>query len=86
MTTDLEDGDGPRWSTWREALAVVVQPQLLRRTLSIAVVVGTVLSLVNQGHLLARGDADGATWGRVAANYAIPFLVSNVGALSATRR
>ena len=58
---------------------------MLRRTLVIALVVGTILSIVNQAYVVAAGQADTATWLRTAANYFVPFIVSNLGALSVTR-
>jgi hypothetical protein len=58
----------------------------LRKTLKIAVIVGTLLSLINQGSVIAGGGATPATWVRVGFNYAVPFCVSSVGFLSATRR
>lgn len=74
------------WTTIRGALAIVCNPQLIRRTLTIAATVGTILSLINQGHILFGGDPTVATWLRVAANYLVPFTVSNIGALAATHR
>jgi hypothetical protein len=66
---------------WRN----VSRPAVFRRCLVIALVVGTLLSLVNQGDALLRGQIDGVTLLRVVANYAIPFIVSNLGAMAATR-
>jgi hypothetical protein len=48
-------------------------------------VVGTVLSAVNQGAVVLGGDANWATWVRIAVNYATPFLVASVGYLGARR-
>lgn len=76
----------PGWSTANEAARLCFGPSLLRRTVLTALVVGVLLSLVNQAHVVAGGRADAGTWLRVAANFAIPFVVSNVGALAATRR
>ena len=73
------------WHTWRGALRLVFSFKLLCRTMVIAVIVGTILSLINQAHIIAGGEADTATWVRVGANFVVPFIVSNVGALSATR-
>lgn len=73
------------WSTPREALRYCAQQHLLRRTVAVAVVVGVLLSAINQGAVMASGDATTATWFRVFANFVIPFLVSNAGALSAAR-
>jgi hypothetical protein len=58
----------------------------LRRTVRIALIVGTLLSLINQGTVIAGGDATAATWLRVAANYLVPFCVSSAGFLTATKR
>lgn len=66
----------------REALAFCAQRRNLRRTVRIALVVGVLLTLINQGALIASGHATAATWGRCALNFVVPFLVSNAGLLS----
>ncbi len=45
---------------------------------------GTVLSAINQGSVIVGGTATAATWFRVFFNYLVPFIVSNVGFVSAT--
>jgi hypothetical protein len=54
--------------------------------LPVALVVGTLLSLVNQADVVVAGAADGVVAAKVAANDAIPFLTSSVGALLAVRQ
>ena len=76
----------PSWSTGREAARLWFARATLRKTLKIAALVGTLLSLINQGSLIVGGDATPATWVRVGFNYVVPFCVSSVGFLSATRR
>jgi len=49
----------------------------------IALVVGTWLSLVNQGDLIRGGEIP---WIQVALNYATPFAVASLGYLAARRR
>lgn len=49
----------------------------------IALVVGTWLSLMNQGDRIVHGDVP---WLRLALNYATPFVVASLGFLSARRR
>jgi len=66
----------------RAALAHVLHPAHLRRTVAIALVVGTLLTLANQGDVLLAGQATAATALKVAANYLTPFVVSNLGLLS----
>ena len=63
---------------WRSAC----RPAIARRSARIAFVVGTLLSLVNQGDSLVAGRLSGATVLRILANYVIPFVVSNLGAMS----
>jgi hypothetical protein len=71
--------------TVRDALRIVVQPEHLRRTLMIAVVVGTVLTAINHADVIGRGDATTATLVKSALNYLVPFIVSNLGLLVGTR-
>lgn len=40
---------------------------------------------MNQGGVILGGHVTVVSWLRVAANYVIPFAVSNAGVLSATR-
>jgi hypothetical protein len=47
--------------------------------------VGTLLSVVNQGEVVAAGDAGAGTWVRVAVNYFVPYTVASIGFLSACR-
>jgi hypothetical protein len=49
----------------------------------IAVVVGTWLTLMNQGDRIASGEIP---WLKVALNYATPFTVATLGFLAARRR
>jgi hypothetical protein len=51
----------------------------LSKCVPIALLVGTILSLVNQGSVIAGGDATAATWVRVLVNYLVPFCVSSAG-------
>ncbi|MBA3408623.1 MAG: nitrate/nitrite transporter NrtS [Solirubrobacterales bacterium] len=47
-----------------------------------ALVVGVVLTLINQGGVIAAGDATTLTWVRSALNFVVPFAVANAGLLS----
>lgn len=71
------------WATPHEAARLCLAPSTLRRTLKIALIVGTLLSLINQGDIILAGQANVLTWVRVLANYVIPWAVSSVGFLSA---
>jgi hypothetical protein len=53
-----------------------------RRTIRIALVVGLLLSAINQGQTILTGMATAATAVRCVANFLIPFVVSNLGLLA----
>jgi hypothetical protein len=69
----------------RDALRICLQPEHLRRTLTIALVVGTILTAINHADAIARGDATTTTLTKAALNYLVPFLVSNLGLLAGVR-
>jgi hypothetical protein len=75
----------PSWGTYGEAARLWFAPITLRKTIKIALVVGTLLSLINQGSVIFGGHATAVTWVRVGLNYVVPFCVSSLGYLSATR-
>jgi hypothetical protein len=69
----------------REALRICLRREHLRRTLRIALVVGTILTIINQADVILRGDATAVTWIKGALNYCVPFVVSNLGLLAGKR-
>lgn len=69
----------------RDACAFCAQRRNLRRTLRISLVVGVILTVINQSGVIAAGNATTATWVRCALNFVVPFLVSNAGLLSGRR-
>lgn len=80
------DESAATWSTGRELVLVVLAPHHLRRTLSVAVIVGTAFFAMNQLSVILAGDATAIVWLKAALTYLTPLFVSNFGMLSATRR
>jgi hypothetical protein len=70
----------------RDALAYCARPEHLRRTVRIALVVGVVLTTINQGDVIVSSDATATTWLKCALNFVVPFIVSNLGLLSGRPR
>jgi hypothetical protein len=70
---------------WRAAVAYCWRREHLRRTLGIALVVGVVLTTINQLDVILRGDSTAATWVKCGMNFVVPFIVSNLGLLSGRR-
>ncbi|MGH2985861.1 MAG: nitrate/nitrite transporter NrtS [Solirubrobacterales bacterium] len=77
---------GEAWSGGvRDAVAICMRREHLRRTLRIALVVGLILTLINQADVIIGGDAGAATWVKVGLNFCVPFVVSNLGLLAGKR-
>jgi len=62
------------------------QARHLRRTSTIAIVVGSWLTLFNQGEVLWAGEVSFALLLKVFLNYLTPFVVANLGLLSSVRK
>ena len=54
----------------------------LKRTLTIAAVVGVVLSLINEGGAIFHGDVTRSNGWKIGLNFVVPFVVSNLGVLA----
>jgi hypothetical protein len=71
--------------TVRQAVDIVFRRENLRRTIRIALVVGTILTLINQLDVFIKGDETILTWIKVGLNFCVPFVVSNLGLLAGKR-
>lgn len=69
----------------RRLLEICGRPRHLRRTGTIALVVGSWLTLFNQGGALWAEDISTAVLLKVLLNYLTPFVVANLGLLSSGR-
>lgn len=74
------------WESPREIPVVVLAPQHLRKTVSVALIVGSAFVAMNQLGVILSGHATGLVWLKAALTYLTPLVVSNYGVLSATRR
>jgi hypothetical protein len=85
MTTAIAPNRGT-WSTWRELPGVVSAPANVKRTVSIALVIGTLFVAMNQLEVILSGQATFIVWFKAGLTYVTPLCVSNLGILSATHR
>jgi ethanolamine transporter EutH len=69
----------------RRVRAVCGAPANLRRTIPIALVVGTLLTAINQLDVFVSGKQTAFTFAKVGLNFLVPFCVSNLGVLTATK-
>ncbi|HEU0021257.1 MAG TPA: nitrate/nitrite transporter NrtS [Dehalococcoidia bacterium] len=59
---------------------------MLKRSLAAALVVGTVLTLLNQGDALLAGHWNNALFWKIPLTYCVPMLVATYGALTNSRK
>ena len=59
---------------------------MLKKSLAACVVVGTVLTALNQGDILFAGQWNGSLWWKIPLTYTVPFLVATYGAMSNNRK
>jgi hypothetical protein len=67
-------------STWKAACLCAVSDGVPRRSLYVALIVGTVLNLINQGDALL-GMAS-VNWWKLVLTYCVPYVVCTYGAVS----
>ena len=70
---------------FREAIEPCLRPANLRRTIGIALVVGLVLTTINQLDVFVRGAETTFTWFKIPLNFLVPFVVSNLGLIAGGR-
>lgn len=71
------------WESYGDAARLFVRGATVAAAARIALVVGTWLSLLNQGRAIADGNPP---WVKIGLNYMTPFLVASLGYLAARRR
>ena len=59
---------------------------MLKRSITVAVVVGTILTSLNQGDIIFAGEWKSALYWKVPLTYCVPLCVATYGALSNCRR
>ena len=69
-----------------EIPGVCLDRRNLGQCIAMAVVIGTILFLINQGDVVFDGRATAATWAKIGLSYLVPFLVSNYGIVVGSRR
>jgi hypothetical protein len=60
-------------------------PVVVRRALVTALIVGTVLTAINQGDRILGGDISAGVMVKMGLTYCVPYIVSISGALGAAR-
>jgi len=59
---------------------------LMRRSLIVALIVGAILTAINQGNIILRGDWPDSLYWKVPLTYLVPYCVATTGAILNARR
>ena len=59
---------------------------MLKKSLAACVVVGTLLTALNQGDILLAGAWNSSLWWKIPLTYTVPFMVATYGAMSNNRK
>lgn len=73
------------WSTTTEAFQLFFRGVTIQACIPVALVVGMILSVINQYDVLISGGISSITWIKVGLNFIVPFCVSSYGYLNARR-
>lgn len=84
MQTELGAKREPRGWIDRNAIRQTCSWGVLSRSLLVALVIGTLLNIINQGPELVAGKPP--DWLKLLLTYAVPFFVASYGAYSAFRQ
>jgi len=64
----------------KQYLLYAIDSGVARRSFIVALIVGAVLNIINQGDAILAGD--GLHWGKAALTFAVPYCVATYGAVS----
>jgi hypothetical protein len=67
-------------SSWKRVWHCATSEGVPRRSLVVAIVVGTILNAINQGDVLLAGHV--LNWSKIVLTYLVPYAVSTYGAVS----
>ena len=67
-------------SRWREICLCCVSEGIPRRSFAVALIVGTILNLINQGDAVLSGASLDLT--KIVLTFAVPYCVATYGAVS----
>ncbi|MDE2843772.1 MAG: nitrate/nitrite transporter NrtS [Chloroflexota bacterium] len=85
-TPDHQGGTGEASAATKCLACSLLHRPMLKRSAMAALVVGSILTALNQGDLLISGQVNSSLYWKIPLTYCVPFLVATYGALSNSRR
>ena len=69
----------------REFLTIAMRTDVRSRATKVALLVGTILVVINQGDVILAGTLTAMHWLKIALTYCVPYCVSTYSAVGAER-
>jgi hypothetical protein len=86
LTRSLYEVRAPEGTLLRCLRCALTYGPLMRRSFIVALIVGTILTAINQGNIILRGDFPHSLYWKIPLTYAVPFCVATTGAILNGRR
>ena len=83
---DVTDSETSLTQLSKCILCAIRHKPMLKRSLVVAAVVGTILTLLNQGDTILAADWENALYWKIPLTFCVPFCVATYGALATSRR
>ena len=69
--------------TW---LAIAFEASVRKRTFKVAMLVGSILAVINHGDALLSGDASATVWIKIVLTFVVPYCVATFASVQAIRQ
>ena len=67
-------------------LAIAFEASVRKRALKVAMLVGSILAVINHGDAVISGNATAATWVRIILTFLVPYCVATFASVQAIRQ
>ncbi|MEP1964044.1 nitrate/nitrite transporter NrtS [Tateyamaria sp.] len=71
--------------TTKSAWQIATAPSVAKRALKIALIVGTIIALINYGDRILAGEMDTVSWFKSMLTFLVPYCVSTYSSVMAVR-
>ncbi|EKY4879174.1 nitrate/nitrite transporter NrtS [Vibrio vulnificus] len=83
-TSELKSTSRKTTLTLSDFISTAKTPSILKRSIKVAAIVGTVLMMINHGDALFAGQVESERVLKILLTYMVPFCVSTQASVSAT--
>ena len=67
-------------------LAIAFEASVRKRALKVAMLVGSILAVINHGDALLSGDASTTVWIKIVLTFVVPYCVATFASVQAIRQ